>query len=72
MRMIPLISHKILEKRKYTSHTITQLTVSTCAFCDTRIENLLKGPVLAVQPKKAAQNKIKRCNSYTHFISLFS
>ena len=35
---------KILGKEKYTSHTITCLTVFTHAFCHTQVENLLKGP----------------------------
>ena len=34
----------ILEKGKYTSHTIARLTQFTRAFCYTRVENLLKGP----------------------------
>ena len=35
---------KILEKEKHTSHSITYLAVFACSFCDTFVENLLKGP----------------------------
>ena len=38
-------SHKILEKEKYISHTITPLMIFTRAFCHMHVENLLKGPV---------------------------
>ena len=37
-------SYKILEKEKYTSHTIARLTVFTRVFCHTLVENVLKGP----------------------------
>ena len=36
---------KILEKGKWTSHTIARLTVFVHVFCHTRVEGLLKGPV---------------------------
>ena len=36
-------SYKILEKEKYTLHTITHLAFFTRVFCHTPFENLLKG-----------------------------
>ena len=39
-------SYKILEKEKYTSHTIACLTVFMCVFCYTCVKNLLEGPEL--------------------------
>ena len=47
MNAIPLKSYKILEKEKYTLHTIPCLTVLTHAFCNTHVKNLLKGPDIA-------------------------
>ena len=44
MGTIPLIKFTILEKYKYTLHTMAHLTILECAFCHTRVENL-KGPV---------------------------
>ena len=38
-------SYQILEKEKYTSHTIALLTLFTRAFRHTRVENLLRWPV---------------------------
>ena len=36
----------MLKKEKYTSHTITPLTLFMHAFCNTHVENLLKGPAM--------------------------
>ena len=43
MCKVPLI-YKILEKEKYISHTNACQTIFTHAFCQTHVENLLKGP----------------------------
>ena len=38
-------NHKILEKEKYTSHTIARLMMFTRPHSYTRVESLLNGPV---------------------------
>ena len=36
--------NRVSEKEKYTSHTMARLLLFPRAFCDTRVQNLLKGP----------------------------
>ena len=49
MPTIPLTKLPILEKEKYSLHTIACLTVFTRQICHMRFENLLKWPDLVVE-----------------------
>ena len=39
----------MLEKEKYTLHAMARITLFTCVFCHTHVENLLKWPVYSLK-----------------------
>ena len=46
LKILHIFAQSLLQKEKYTSHTIVYLALFKCAFCHVLNENLLKGPAL--------------------------